>query len=115
MLPAAENAKEGQMKRLSSLLLAIIAVGIGWFAVQQGHSGGWKGLSIPGLSNGMTQPPPRGNQTIRIATFNIQVFGEAKLNDPEVMHTIVGILKNFDLIAIQEVRAVTQDIMPQLI
>jgi deoxyribonuclease-1-like protein len=116
MLRAAENAKEGQMKRLSSLLLAIVAVGIGWFAVQQGHTGSWKGLSIPGLSNGMTQPPPpRGNQTIRIATFNIQVFGEAKLNDPEVMHTIVAILKNFDLIAIQEVRAVTQDIMPQLI
>jgi len=104
------------MKRFSSLLLAIIALAAGWFVVQQGHTGGWKSLPIPGLSGGTTQPPPaRGNKTIRIATFNIQVFGEAKLNDAEVMQSIVTILKNFDLIAIQEVRAVTQDIMPHLI
>jgi deoxyribonuclease-1-like protein len=103
------------MKRLPSLIIAALAVAVGWLAVQHGHTSGWKSLSIPGLSSSSTQPPPRGNQTIRIATFNIQVFGEAKLNDPQVMQTIVAILRSFDLIAIQEVRSVTQDIMPQLI
>src|SRR5204862_4197063 len=96
--------------------IAVVALAIGWFVVQQAQTSGWKGWSIPGLSGGATQPPPpRGNQTIRIATFNIQVFGESKLNEPEVMQTIVAILKNFDLIAIQEVRSITQALLPHLI
>lgn len=105
------------MKRLAPLILGLVAAAIGWFVLQQGPSTGWKGLSFPGLMapRGSQPPPPRGNETIRIATFNIQVFGEAKLNDPEVMPVIVAILKNFDLIAIQEIRSVTQDIMPHLI
>ena len=105
------------MKRLPSLIVAMLALAIGWFALQQGHNGGWQRFSIPGLfGGGATQaPPPRGNNTIRIATFNIQVFGESKLNDHEAMQTIGAILRNFDLVAIQEVRSVAQDIMPHLI
>jgi endonuclease/exonuclease/phosphatase family metal-dependent hydrolase len=107
------------MKRLSSLAVALAAAAIGWFVLQQWQHGGLKGLSISGLSlgpqTGTRPPPPRGNETIRVATFNIQVFGESKLNDPEVMQIIVTILKNFDLIAIQEVRSVSQDVLPQLI
>jgi len=59
-------------------------------------------------------PPPRGNETIRIASFNIQVFGEAKLNNPAAMPIIVEVLKNFDLIAIQEIRA-QQDVCQALV
>src|SRR5688572_1435433 len=109
----------GRMKRLSSMLLAAIAAAIGWFVLQQLNANGWKGLTLPlGQAIQATNtrpPPPRGNDTIRIATFNIRVFGEAKLNDPEAMQTIVAILKNFDLVAIQEVRAVSQDVIPQLV
>jgi deoxyribonuclease-1-like protein len=117
---AAEIAQGGAlMKRLSTLVMAVVAAAMGWFVLQQLQHGGLKGLSIPGLPFGpqtSTQPtPPRGNNTIRVATFNIQVFGESKLNDPEVMQIIVAILKNFDLIAIQEVRSVSQDVLPQLI
>jgi deoxyribonuclease-1-like protein len=107
------------MKSLSSLVMAVVAAVVGWFLLQQYQAGGLQGLSIPGLSLSPTTstqpPPPRGNDTIRIATFNIQVFGEAKLNDPEAMQVIVAILQNFDLVAIQEVRAVSQDILPQLL
>src|SRR4029079_10519724 len=94
----------------------IAVVAAGWFAFKGGHE--WKELagSIPWLSGGGTQaPPPRGNNTIRVATFNIQVFGESKLNEDEAMQAIVAIVRNFDLVAIQEVRSVSQDIMPQLI
>ncbi|QDU26838.1 Endonuclease/Exonuclease/phosphatase family protein [Anatilimnocola aggregata] len=59
-------------------------------------------------------PPPRGNASIRIASFNIQVFGDAKINNPAVMPIIVDVLKNFDLIAIQEIRA-QQDVCQQLV
>jgi deoxyribonuclease-1-like protein len=107
------------MKRLSSLLMAAMAAALGWFVLQQAQTAGWKGLSLPNLlrpvAGGTQLPPTRGNDTIRIATFNIQVFGESKLNDPQVMQTITAILKNFDLVAIQEVRSVSQDILPHLI
>jgi len=104
------------MKRLTSLVLAVVAAALGWFVLQQAQTSGWKGISFPGLSGitGSQAPPPRGNDTIRIATFNIQVFGESKLNEAEVMQVIVAILKNFDLVAIQEIRSVTQDILPHL-
>jgi deoxyribonuclease-1-like protein len=107
------------MKRLASLLMAAAAAAIGWFVFQQLQANGWKGLSLPPLGPAIqatsNQPPPRGNNTIRVATFNLCVFGEAKLNNPEAMQAIVAILKNFDLIAIQEVRAVSQDVIPQLV
>ncbi|HMC11864.1 MAG TPA: endonuclease/exonuclease/phosphatase family protein [Pirellulaceae bacterium] len=104
------------MKRLTSLIMAALAAVVGWFVLQQAQTSGWKGISLPGIfgPNATQAPPARGNDTIRIATFNIQVFGESKLNDPEAMQTIVAILKNFDLIAIQEVRSITQDILPHL-
>src|SRR5437763_4742117 len=107
------------MKRLPSMVFAVLVAAAGWFVWQQLQNGGWKGLSLPfGPLVPVTSthtPPPRGNDTIRIATFNIQVFGEAKLHDSEAMRSVVAVLKNFDLIAIQEIRSVTQDIMPQLV
>jgi deoxyribonuclease-1-like protein len=105
------------MKRLMSLVIAGVALAAGWFALQQGQKAGWQGLSIPGLTGASSNqaPPPRGNNSIRLASFNIQVFGESKLNDPDAMQVIVAILRNFDVVAIQEIRAVSQDIMPQLV
>src|SRR6188508_877525 len=105
------------MKRIGSIAMAIVALIGGWFVLQQIAANGWKipGLNLPGTSLSTTTPPPRGGDTIRIATWNIQVFGESKLSDPAAMQTIVAVLKNFDLIAIQEVRAQSQDVLPQLI
>ncbi|HEY2416187.1 MAG TPA: endonuclease/exonuclease/phosphatase family protein [Pirellulaceae bacterium] len=105
------------MKRLFKLIVGALAVLGGWYAVEQANEHGLTNISLPSLTGmgGNSAPPTRGNDTIRLATFNIQVFGEAKLNDPAAMQTIVAILKNFDLIAIQEVRSVSQDILPQLI
>jgi endonuclease/exonuclease/phosphatase family metal-dependent hydrolase len=105
------------MKRLGSIAMAALALVGGFFILQQIAANGWKipGLQLPGVALVTTAPPPRGGDTIRIATWNIQVFGESKLADPAAMQVIVSVLKNFDLIAIQEVRAQSQDILPQLI
>ena len=43
-------------------------------------------------------------ETIRIATFNIQVFGKKKAADPEIMPILAQIVSHFDVVAIQEVR-----------
>jgi exonuclease III len=51
----------------------------------------------------VTQEPP----SIRIASFNIQVFGDAKASKPYVMRALAQVVRSFDVIAIQEIR--TQD------
>src|SRR5690606_8216116 len=48
---------------------------------------------------------PRPNERVRLATFNIQRFGEKKAADGEVMSNLAKIVANFDLVAIQEVQS----------
>jgi deoxyribonuclease-1-like protein len=52
-------------------------------------------------------PPMNGAPTIRIASFNIQIFGDKKASNPEVMWTLAAIVQQFQVVAIQEIR--TQD------
>lgn len=63
------------------------------------------------------QPPLNGAPagTIKIASFNIQVFGESKLNKPDAMRTIVDLVRRYDVVAIQELRATSDEIMPRFI
>ena len=42
--------------------------------------------------------------SIKIASFNIQIFGQSKASNQEVMDILVQIIRNFDIIAIQEIR-----------
>jgi hypothetical protein len=51
--------------------------------------------------------PMQGGPAIRIASFNIQVFGDKKASQPEIMWTLAAIIQNFHVVAIQEIR--TQD------
>ena len=48
--------------------------------------------------------------TIRIATFNIQDFGPAKLEKPKVMETLAKIIRKYDIVAIQEISDKNQDV-----
>jgi deoxyribonuclease-1-like protein len=105
------------MKRLFSIVSALVAIGVGFLMFQGG------GQPLPPFlqallkpaANGSPfgQPPPANKQSILIASFNIQVFGEAKMADPQAMQAIIAILRNFDLVAIQEIRSQT-DILPRL-
>jgi endonuclease/exonuclease/phosphatase family metal-dependent hydrolase len=62
----------------------------------------------PATNSAPAQPAPAfGGPAIRIASFNIQVFGDKKAQDPDVMATIAAIIQNFNIVAIQEIR--TQD------
>src|SRR5437762_3016546 len=54
-------------------------------------------------SSGNGAIPARDTDTIKIATFNIQVFGKTKLAKPEVMQILADTIRNFDVVAIQEV------------
>jgi endonuclease/exonuclease/phosphatase family metal-dependent hydrolase len=59
----------------------------------------------PSDASGALGVPTRTQQTILIASFNIQAFGVKKVSDPVVVDRIVRILRLFDVIGIQEVRA----------
>ena len=47
--------------------------------------------------------------TIRIASFNIRVFGKAKRRKPEVMAILVDVVRKYDLVAIQEIKDASGD------
>lgn len=59
-------------------------------------------------------PPARKGETIRIASFNIQVFGQSKLNKPAVMQDLAKVVRQFDVVAIQEIRS-KEPVMPRFI
>ncbi len=62
-------------------------------------------------------PPPvhRSENVIRVGSFNIQVFGAHKLAKPGVMKLLADVVRRFDIVAIQEIRANTNDILPRFV
>jgi len=106
------------------LFAAIVSIG-GWFFFQNFSLDGLDSVKVTpreksGTANGdgttpiSTTAPPvvRNGKTIRIATFNIQVFGRSKIDKPIVVDVLARIIRHFDVVAIQEVRAKDQDILP---
>ena len=58
-------------------------------------------------------PAQAQNQgTIKIATFNIKVFGKSKSQKPDVMNTLAGIVRKYDVVAIQEIKNKTGEVPP---
>lgn len=73
-------------------------------------------LAQPGaqpIAPSATDAPVDG--TIRIASYNIQVFGTSKLGKPQVMGILANVVRRFDIVAIQEVRSADQTILPQFV
>lgn len=58
---------------------------------------------------------PSPGDTIKICSFNIQVFGTSKLGKPQVMDVLAKIVRQFDLVAIQEVRSTDQTVVPRFV
>ena len=49
---------------------------------------------------------------IKIATFNIQIFGKTKRKKDDVMKILVKIVRNFDIVAVQEFRDKQEETLP---
>jgi deoxyribonuclease-1-like protein len=94
----------------------------------QGHyqsPGPWAGApdaQQPGVQpastgqNAAAPPAAVGNgSTIRIASFNIQVFGNSKASKPYVMHTLADIVRQFDIVAVQEIRSKNEYLIPNFV
>lgn len=52
---------------------------------------------------------------IRIATFNIQVFGQSKLDKARVIRVLSRLIQQFDVVAVQEIRSEKQDVIPRFL
>ncbi len=110
------------MRRFVLLVAGLAVAAGGWLFSQNFKIEGLENLSLSprGVGNpdqGYNANLPgvaRNGNSIRIASFNIQVFGEKKLSKPRVTALLAEIVRQFDIVAIQEVRS-KQDIMPQFI
>lgn len=70
---------------------------------------------IPPRSQQNPQAPAQPKSSLFISSFNIQVLGRSKLSKPGVKEQLAYILRQFDLIAIQEVRSKEDTILPELV
>lgn len=90
-----------------------------WCALLAVVAGGCNPESL--LSDRPAATPPRPaspaapGDTITVASFNIQVLGVSKLNKPEAVEVLVDVARRFDVLAIQELRATDQTVVPQLV
>jgi len=55
-------------------------------------------------------PQLNRSEVARIATFNIKVFGKAKMGKPEVVSQLVDTVLQYDLVAIQEIKDIDETV-----
>ena len=72
-------------------------------------------FQVPTQTAGIQGSSVATGSTIRIASFNIQVFGNTKANEPPVIRTLAEIVRQFDLVAIQEVRSKNDYLIPNFV
>lgn len=119
------------MRKPIYLLYAAVAAAAAWFLGQNFAIDGLddifarlKQVKVTKKDTGKTHsvstpgsevPVYRPGETIKIASFNIQVLGESKLEKARVMDILSRIVRQFDLVAIQEIRSSNQDVLPRFI
>jgi endonuclease/exonuclease/phosphatase family metal-dependent hydrolase len=92
------------------MIAALAALSGGWYALIHGHLGNQSGPSAAGPSEladagGWSEPiPDHRSGAMRIGSYNIQVFGESKIEQQGVVEILVHVARRFDVMAIQEVR-----------
>ncbi len=109
------------MKKSAGLVLLALVSAAGWFFFQNFEIKGLGNLQVGAREKIPSETEPQGalasnaNGVIRVASFNIQVFGQSKLNKPVVMDRLAQIVRQFDIVAVQEVRSKNQDVLPRFI
>ncbi len=63
----------------------------------------------------LAQPVAKPWDAVLVCSFNIQVFGESKLAKPHVVEILARVVRRFDIVAIQEVRAKSDEILPRFV
>lgn len=112
------------MFRLLKLVFPAGLLMAGWMFYEKFEIAGLGNLNVKprdgtSIGYGSTQhglpPAEQVGDSIRIASFNIQVFGESKLSKPGVVDVLANVIRQFDVVAVQEVRANSQAVLPQFV
>lgn len=106
------------MGRLPVTILAVAAIVGGAFVVGRFELGDLKKLEFRSRGSDVrTSAPslPGAEPAIRVASFNLEAFGDDKLAQPAAVSTLCATLRRFDVIALQDIRSRSQDILPKLI
>ena len=112
------------MPKISTILFGTALVAAAWFFLQKFDLSELEGIRVASSGrtsqapdgDGLLAPPPvRSTNVIRVATFNIQVFGKSKAAKPHVMDILARIVRNFDIVAVQEIRSDDDDLLPNFI
>jgi len=124
MFPAIDTRRSTIMRKPTTLVLLGALIYGGYWFLQKYQVDGLDKISFTprtkatatGYDGGLaSNVPVRAAGSVRIASFNIQVFGKSKLAKPEVMEVLAETVRRFDLVAIQEVRATSDEILPRFI
>ena len=109
------------MRNLLVVVLTVLGAAGGFFLAQKYEIDFQEGIHVAfrdgdsGSTLVSAPPVARSSDRIRIAAFNIQVFGNSKIQKRKVMDTLAKIVRRFDIVAIQEIRSRNQDILPQFV
>ncbi len=106
------------MQRILRLGLLALLLGGGGYLYQHGMLDRFlpqKAPSDVGWNHSGNASATSDGDTIRIASFNIQVFGTAKMKKAQVVEILAQVVRRFDVIAIQEIRASDSNVLPQFV
>lgn len=115
------------MNRLATFLIGVVVAAVGWFALERiglerlkdfrlNFGGGSLAQTrTDGDLIGASAPPVQTGETIRIASFNVQALGTTKSRKPHVMEVLARIVREFDIVAVQEIRSTDQDLIPNFV
>ncbi len=77
--------------------------------------------TAPGIQIPTYQPPAvaqsiaKPSDAIRIASYNIQVFGATKMQNTMVIDILAQVIRHFDIVAIQEIRSKDDQLLPTFV
>jgi hypothetical protein len=95
-----------------------VLAALGWYGHSKLPEGFWQRFHWSGAAEGtLASAPPveRSGNTVRVASFNIQVFGEKKLAKTDVADVLARIIRYFDVVAVQEIRDANDDFLARFL
>lgn len=99
-----------QFLRFLGALIAVVLAAVAW----QSRSSLPPGPLSTSHQNGASLPDD-SDPRIRVASFNIQVFGRAKFGKPEVIEILAQVVRRFDVVAVQEIRCSDPSLLPNFV
>lgn len=115
--------KSWKLRGLTLLIVGLISGGMFHFGIKPKQVTNWItefvssniSWSTPADWDSTEIDLPRSDDTIRIATFNIQVFGQSKMKKPQVPQILARIIQQFDVVAVQEIRSQDQSFLDKFL